>query len=369
MQFAAAGDLEVVRAVGLFDPQGNVGVQLAHQTVAQVAGGHVFALLPCERAVIHEEMHRDGRFGDLLEGDGRRRQRIAERIADVDALNARDCHDGAHVRFRDRHLGKPVEFEQAADLHLQLLFRRVVVHDHHFLVHAELSVIDLADADAADVFVIVDGGNEKLQRGVRITFGCWDRFEDGIEERPHVDALVAQILHRPAVARGREDEGAVQLLLGSIQFQQQVQDLIHHFFGTGFRTVDLVDADDHVQVQFQCLGKHEAGLRHGAFESVHHEDDTVHHLQDALHLAAEIGVAGSIHDVDLHTLVGDSGVLRQDGDPALALQVARVHDALGHFLVLAEHAALLQELVHQGRLAVVDVGNYCNISDIFSDHK
>ena len=69
MQLSAAGHLEVVRAVGLFDPQGNVRIQLAHQAVAQVAGSDIFALLSRERAVIDQKMHGDGGLGDLLEGD------------------------------------------------------------------------------------------------------------------------------------------------------------------------------------------------------------------------------------------------------------------------------------------------------------
>ena len=259
----------------------------------------------------------------------------------MDALNAGHRHDGAHICLGHRDLGQAVKFIQAADFDLQLLFRSVMVHDHDFLVHADLPVVDLADADAADIFVVVDGGDEQLQRGLGIALRRRDRIKDRIQQRAHIHALIGKILHRPAVARRSEHEGAVQLLFGGIQFQQQVEDLVHHFLGAGFRTVHLIDADHDIQVQLQRLGQHEAGLRHGSFKGIHHQNDAVHHLQDALHLAAEIGVAGSIHDVDLHALVGHGSVLRQDGDPALTFQVARVHDALGHFLVLAEHTALL----------------------------
>ena len=55
--------------------------------------------------------------------------------------------------------------------------------------------------------------------------------------------------------------------------------------------------------------------------------------------------------------VAHRGVLRQDGDAALALQVVRVHHALGHLLILAEDVRLLEHGVHQRRLAVVDVGD------------
>ena len=77
----------------------------------------------------------------------------------------------------------------------------------------------------------------------------------------------------------------------------------------------------------------------------------------ALDLAAEVGVAGRVDDVDLDALVDDRGVLGHDGDAALALQVVGVHHALGDLLVVAEDVALAEHAVDQGRLAVVDVGD------------
>ena len=51
----------------------------------------------------------------------------------------------------------------------------------------------------------------------------------------------------------------------------------------------------------------------------------------------------------------DGGVLREDGDAALALEVGVVHRALGDPLVGAEDAALVQQGVDERGLAVVDV--------------
>ena len=62
--------------------------------------------------------------------------------------------------------------------------------------------------------------------------------------------------------------------------------------------------------------------------------------------------------------VPHSGVLGQNGDPPLALQVIGVHDSLVHDLVVAEHLALPQHGIHQGGLAMIDVGNDGNVSDL-----
>ena len=109
--------------------------------------------------------------------------------------------------------------------------------------------------------------------------------------------------------------------------------------------------------QVQGPGEDEAGLGHGALGGVHQEDDAVDHFQDALHLPAEVGVAGGVHDVDLHIPVLDGGVLGQDGDAPLPLQVAGVHHPVLDLLVGPKGAALFEHLVHQRRLSVVHVGD------------
>src|SRR6185437_3236384 len=92
--------------------------------------------------------------------------------------------------------------------------------------------------------------------------------------------------------------------------------------------------------------------------------------KDALDLAAEIGVAGRVDDVDAHVVPHQRRALGQDGDAALALELVRIHGALGDLLVGAEGAALAQELVDQRGLAVVDMGDDGNIPDIheFDSH-
>ena len=109
----------------------------------------------------------------------------------------------------------------------------------------------------------------------------------------------------------------------------------------------------------------------GPSRGVHQQDDPVDHRQTTLDLAAEVGVAGGVDDVDRHRLavgrgagVVDRGVLREDRDALLALEVAGVHRALVDVLVLAERAALPQHLVDQRGLAVVDVRDDGDVAQV-----
>ena len=95
------------------------------------------------------------------------------------------------------------------------------------------------------------------------------------------------------------------------------------------------------------------------------QQNAVDHLEDTLDLAAEIGVARGIDDVDFRSLIMHGGILGQNGNAALTLQIARVHHAVHHGLVLAVDAALLEHLIDQRRLAMVNVRDDGDISNVF----
>ena len=86
--------------------------------------------------------------------------------------------------------------------------------------------------------------------------------------------------------------------------------------------------------------------------------------KDALDLAAEIGVPWRIDDIDAGAVPDDRGDLGEDGDAALALEIVGIHSTLGHPLVLAEGARLLEQAVDEGRLPMVDMGNDGDIAKV-----
>ena len=214
------------------------------------------------------------------------------------------------------------------------------------------------------VGVVVDQGHAELQRGPGITGGRRDGGYDQVEQRLQVGARLSRIQGGRARLGIGVDHREVQLVAVGAQVDEQIQHLVQRLGGAGVGAVDLVDHHDRHQPGFQRLAQHEAGLGHWPLGGVHQQQDAVDHLDDALHLAAEVGVAGGIHDVQLIALVSDGGILGHDGDAALTLQVVAVEDALLHGLPLVEDPALLQHPVHQGGLAVVDVGDDRQVADM-----
>jgi hypothetical protein len=133
--------------------------------------------------------------------------------------------------------------------------------------------------------------------------------------------------------------------------------------GTGAGAVDLVHHDDRLEAQGQRLARDEAGLRHRTFDRVDQQQHAIDHRQHALDFAAEVGVSRGVDDVDVGAFEVDGAVLREDGDPALLFQVVGVHDPLGDGLVRGEGAGLTEQLVDEGGLAVVNVGDNGDVSE------
>src|SRR3546814_1981242 len=85
-------------------------------------------------------------------------------------------------------------------------------------------------------------------------------------------------------------------------------------------------------------------------------------------LIGEVDMAGRVHQVELIGLAALRGVaeangLRLDGDAALPLDVHRVEHLLLH-LARRQAAALLDQPVGEGRLAVVDMRDDGEVADM-----
>ena len=158
----------------------------------------------------------------------------------------------------------------------------------------------------------------------------------------------------PGAAAGVEHR-ELDLLLGRVEIDEEIVDLVEHVLRPRITTIDLVDDDNRRQAALEGLAQHVARLRQRPFGRVDEQHDAVHHRQDALDFPAEIGVTGRVDDIDQDVLVVHGGVLRQDGDAPLALELVAVHGPLGHPLVDAKHPGLPEHGVDERGLAVIDV--------------
>ncbi len=344
-------------------PQRHVALQLALQAVPDLAAGDELALAARQRRVVDAEVHRQRR---LVDQQHRQRQRVldvGQRDADADALDAVDQHDVARAGFGGLLALQALELQHLVDARIERRAVRAAVH-RHVLHRLERALVDAADADAADVGRVVERADLQLQRCVGAALVRRHVLQDGVEQRCQVGADLALLERRPAVQAGGEDDREVELRLGGVQLVEQVEGGVDHVVGPRTGAVDLVDHDDRLEAERQRLLGDEARLRHRAFDRIDQQQHAVDHRQHAFDLAAEVGVARGVDDVDVRALPLDGAVLGQDGDAAFAFEVVAVHHALGDLLVLAEGAALAQQLVDQRGLAMVDVGDDGDVADL-----
>ena len=188
-------------------------------------------------------------------------------------------------------------------------------------------------------------------------------------------AVLGALERGPAGAGRGVDDREVDLVLGGVEVEEQLVGLVDDLGDARVGAVDLVDHQDDGHLRLERLAQHEPGLGQRPLAGVHEQHDAVDHGQPALDLAAEVGVAGGVDDVDgdavglagglgSRAAVTDGGVLREDGDALLALEVTGVHRTFVDVLVGAEGAGLPEHGIDEGGLAVVDVGNDGDIADV-----
>ena len=214
---------------------------------------------------------------------------------------------------------------------------------------------DAQQSQAADVGRGVEVRDERLQRVVGVVGGRRHGREQGLGQRAEI---LGELVGCEAGAPGSRvgvDDRELDLRLVGVEVEEELVDLVHDGLGARVGPVDLVHDEDDRKACLERLAQDEPRLGERALGGVDQEEDAVDHRQAALDLAAEVGVARRVDDVHLGLADLDGGVLGQDRDALLALEVHRVEHALGDVLVVAERAGLPEQRVDERRFAVVDV--------------
>ena len=360
LELAAALDQEGVLVGGVFHAHGHVAQAFAVQAVADHAALHQLAFTAGQGRGVDAEAHG---HGGLVHADARQGAGVlagADGVADGHVLDAGHHHDVAGLGLV--HFGQLQAF---IDLDLggaQGAGLTVFTDAGQALVGVDAAVHDAAHGQTAQVIGVVQVGHQHLEGLLGIVGRTGDLFEDGLEQGGQVLLLVVDVAHGHTGAADGVEHGEFQLLVAGVQIDEQVVDLVEHFIGTGVLAVDLVDDHDHGQTGFQGLAQYEAGLGQRAFGGVHQQDGAAGHGERTFHFTAKVGVTGGVDDVDLHAVPVHGAVLGRDGDAAFAFQIHAVHDAVIDLLVCSKHAALTEKGVHQGRFAVVNVGDDSHVT-------
>jgi hypothetical protein len=240
------------------------------------------------------------------------------------------------------------------------LERRLVlvgVAERHHRARRQRSLHHPPDGETPEVVRSIEVGDERLQWSVGSPAGAGtvSTIESSSGAQVGVLRRDADAGDRPTLPRDGAEHREVDVLLGHLEVEEQLVDLVHHRSHAGVGAVDLVDDHDRRDAAGDRLREDVAGLRHRSLCGVHEEQDPVDECERPLDLPAEVGVAGRVDQVDLHALPLIDAALARIVIPALPLLIVGVHDPIDRLLVRGEHARRLQHGVDERGLSVIDM--------------
>ena len=339
VQFTTAGNAERISVFGFFNAQRHVVHQLFIQTVQDLARGNELTFFTAERRGVDVEEHGNGR---LINGQGRQRfdiLRVADGVGDVQLAQTGDRDDVASFSYVALNSLQTQVSQHFTDFTVTGF--AFAIDDSDLLVRLHFTALDAADADNTNVVVVVQLGDLHLQRTVKINVRRRHAIDNRLVQRGHVVSHVFVIQTRDTVQRGRVNDREVQLFVGRIEVNEQVEHLIDNPVRTRARAVNFVDDHDRLQTVGKSFFGHEARLRHRAIKGIYHQQHRVNHGHNTLNFTSEVGVPWGINDVDTVIIPFDCGVFREDGNPTLFLQIVGVHHTFLCFSTCVERTGLL----------------------------
>ena len=240
----------------------------------------------------------------------------------------------------------------------------ITADDDNILIRTHRTTNDTTDGNAPHIIIRFERRYHHLQRPVRIPLRRRNLLHNRLHQRFQIVALILHLELCDAIACRRVDHGEIELIVVRIQLHKELKNLIVDIVHTLVGTVNLIDDHNRLQFLLKSLTQHIFCLRHRPLERVNKQNNTIHHVENPLHLTAKVRMPRRIHNIDFDIIVENRRILRKNRDPALTLNIPRVHHTLVDLLVRAEHVTLPQHGIDQRRLAVIDVCDDRNIAQL-----
>ena len=339
LQFAAPENAKRVRGARVFHAQRDVGEQFLFEARAQIARSYVLPFAARERRGVDGEDHRQRRLVNHERFERQRIREVGDAFADLNAFDARNRGDVARGYFFRFVAFEAAEREKLRNF--RRLNRAIQLRNSDFGAALQRSLKNAGDGHAPEKFAVIEIRHLNLQHRRGVAGRRRNRSDDLLEERLKIGRIVADFHVRDADLRIRIDHRKIELVFGGIEVDEKVVDFVEDGSGARVGPINFVEHHDRLQLRGERLLQDVARLRQRPFARVHQNEHAIHHAQRAFHFAAEIAVAGRVHDIDFRVVIGDRGILRENRDSALALEVVGIHNARDNFLVRAKNAALL----------------------------
>ena len=269
VQFATTRNAERIGVFGFFYAQRNVVYQFFVQTIQDLTRRYELTFFTAERRGVNAEEHRNGR---LINGECRQRfnvLRVANGVRNVQFAKARDRNDIASFRQIGFDTFQTEVAQHFTDFRVAGF--AFAIDDSDLLVRLHFTALDAANADNANIAVVIELRNLHLERTVKVNVRRRNVVNNRLIQRGHVFRHIFVVQTRDTVQRRSVNDREVQLLVGRVEVNEQIEYLIHNPIRTRARAVNFVDNNNRLQAVSKRFFGYEARLRHRAVKCVNHQ--------------------------------------------------------------------------------------------------
>ena len=192
-------------------------------------------------------------------------------------------------------------------LNLSLLHGAIAVCNGYLHAILQGATVYTTYGDTTLIARIVERCDEHLRCSLLLLWGG-DHLYDFIKQISDIVGRFLPVLTHPAVLSRTINHGEIQLLLGGIEREHQIEYHLVNLLRAAVRLIHLVNYNDRLQADFECLLQHETCLRHRTFEGINQQQAAIGHVEHTLYLATEIRVSWSVDDIDFNAFPIDTDV-------------------------------------------------------------
>src|SRR5207248_2854034 len=149
---------------------------------------------------------------------------------------------------------------------------------------------DTSERDPSKIIAVIQIRDEHLKEWLAGNFWRRHVLDDCLKERRHVFIVFVQFAHGKTVLRAGINDREIELLIGCLELDEEIENLVQDFVRACVFSVDLVDDNNRFQFVLHRLAQNKTRLRLWPIMRIDDKQYAIHHFHDPLYFAAKIGV-------------------------------------------------------------------------------
>src|SRR5947207_14586567 len=135
---------------------------------------------------------------------------------------------------------------------------------------------DAPERNSSQVIAVIQVRDQHLKEWLIRNFWRWHMLHNRLEKRRHVFVVFVQFAHGKTVLRAGVNDWEIELLVGRLEFDEEIENLVQDFVRPRVFPVDLVDDNNRLQFILHRFAQNKTRLRLWPIVRVDNDQDAVH---------------------------------------------------------------------------------------------